>query len=248
MSGGDNNLPGLCVGRIWLENLVVEALNDLYNPHDVARGRAQQQWKKLAKKQASTNQSPATTADEAAFVEQAVAAVPSQFTAADAADTLATRAEFGDYQINAALQLASALQANPRTVAQQLMDHLQPRLDNPNNHETTPPVTLTLAGPGFLNVVWTEAYQSRAVRDMARDPVRLGVPYAPIRQKLWWIFPPPTLPKKCTSGICDPPFLEMYVQVFVTVCYCMYEMDIEELLHRARVCEGDNIWFSHSAC
>ena len=72
---------------------------------------------------------------------------------------------FGDYQSNAAMVLAKQRKANPRTLAQEIIDQL----------DLTGLATAEIAGPGFLNFrVLPAAYAARAAA-LLRDE-RLGVP------------------------------------------------------------------------
>lgn len=180
-----------------IQSTVVNALNELYDPKQVAQGKAKQQiakqqqlGEKKRKKKASdavvplesnnnnnnysnnghdNNESDITMTleQQEAFIEKAMQEAPTQFSISDAAVTTATRAEFGDYQINAALQLASALGESPRATAERLLDHLS--LDEI--------FTAELAGPGFINLRYTDDYLTQAVRVMCHDAHgRLAVP------------------------------------------------------------------------
>ncbi|KAB2641108.1 MAG: arginine--tRNA ligase [Verrucomicrobia bacterium] len=84
---------------------------------------------------------------------------------AAAAVTPAADLRFGDYQSNAAMVLAKQRKANPRVLAQQIIDHLDLR----------ELASAEIAGPGFLNFrVLPEAYAARTAA-LIRDE-RLGVP------------------------------------------------------------------------
>jgi arginyl-tRNA synthetase len=85
---------------------------------------------------------------------------PTSATVAAAADL-----RFGDYQTNAAMVLAKRRKTNPRTLAQEIIGHLQ--LDGL--------ATADIAGPGFINFhILPAAYAARATA-LIRDE-KLGVP------------------------------------------------------------------------
>ena len=79
--------------------------------------------------------------------------------------TAAADLRFGDYQSNAAMVLAKQQKANPRALAQQIIDAL----------DLSGLATADIAGPGFINFrILHAAYASRAAA-LIRDE-RLGVP------------------------------------------------------------------------
>ena len=84
---------------------------------------------------------------------------------ATAAVTAAADLRFGDYQSNAAMVLAKQRKANPRALAQEIIDRLQ--LDGL--------ATADIAGPGFINFrILPEAYASRTAALLSDE--KLGVP------------------------------------------------------------------------
>ncbi len=86
--------------------------------------------------------------------------------------TVATDARFGDYQTNIAMMLAKQQRANPRALAQQIID----KLDVAEMCE--PP---EIAGAGFINFRLRSAWIEQRLATLANDE-RLGVP-APERVK-----------------------------------------------------------------
>ncbi len=86
--------------------------------------------------------------------------------------TVATDARFGDYQTNIAMMLAKQQRANPRQLAQQIID----KLDVAELCE--PP---EIAGAGFINFRLRPAWIEQRIATLANDE-RLGVP-APERVK-----------------------------------------------------------------
>jgi arginyl-tRNA synthetase len=84
---------------------------------------------------------------------------------ATAAVTPAADLRFGDYQSNAAMVLAKQRKANPRALAQEIIDHL----------DLEGLATAEIAGPGFLNFrILPMAYAARAGSLLSDE--RLGVP------------------------------------------------------------------------
>ena len=84
---------------------------------------------------------------------------------ATAAVTSTADLRFGDYQTNAAMVLAKQRKANPRMLAQQIIDNL----------DLSELASAEIAGPGFLNFrILPAAYATRAAA-LIRDE-RLGVP------------------------------------------------------------------------
>lgn len=84
---------------------------------------------------------------------------------ATASVTSAADLRFGDYQTNAAMVLAKQRKANPRALAQEIIDAL----------DLSELATAEIAGPGFINFrVLPEAYAARA-NQLLTDP-KLGVP------------------------------------------------------------------------
>ena len=83
----------------------------------------------------------------------------------NAAVTVSTRAEFGDYQINGAMAAAKLLKTNPRALAEQLLAQLA-LSDIAEKAE--------IAGPGFINVTLSKDWLARQLQSACTDP-RLGV-------------------------------------------------------------------------
>jgi arginyl-tRNA synthetase len=78
----------------------------------------------------------------------------------------ATDSRFGDYQTNVAMALAKQLKANPRQLAQQIIDKLEVA------DLCEPP---EIAGAGFINFRLKTAWLAQRLSQLAADP-RLGVP------------------------------------------------------------------------
>ena len=82
------------------------------------------------------------------------------------ADVVPTADEqFGDYQCNAAMAAAKAARQPPRAVAQAVADGARPDCA----------ASLTVAGPGFLNIKLSDAWLAARLEAMLAD-ARLGVP------------------------------------------------------------------------
>jgi arginyl-tRNA synthetase len=78
--------------------------------------------------------------------------------------TAAADLRFGDYQSNAAMIFAKQRKANPRALAQEIIDQL----------ELTGLATADIAGPGFINFRILPSAYAAQVKQLIRDP-RLGV-------------------------------------------------------------------------
>ena len=78
--------------------------------------------------------------------------------------TVSDRPDLADFQCNGALAAAKAAKANPRVLAEQVAAVLKadPRL-----------ASVEIAGPGFINLVLTDAELTRRAQEIAADP-RLG--------------------------------------------------------------------------
>jgi arginyl-tRNA synthetase len=82
---------------------------------------------------------------------------------------VSARPDLGQFQCNGALAAAKATRANPRQLAEKVVQHLElPRVFR----------DVSLAGPGFLNLTLTDAYLAAHVGEMEADP-RLGCPAVP---------------------------------------------------------------------
>ena len=104
--------------------------------------------------------------------------------------TVATDARFGDYQTNVAMALAKAQKANPRQLAQQIID----RLDVGELCEAP-----EIAGAGFINFRLKPAWIEQRLAQLATD-ARLGVPL-PARPKQFVIdFSSPNVAKPMHVG------------------------------------------------
>ncbi|MFW5940279.1 MAG: arginine--tRNA ligase [Chloroflexota bacterium] len=79
------------------------------------------------------------------------------------------RPDLSDFQCNGALPAASEYKKNPREIAQQVVDALDPQLREEVFSE------VSLAGPGFINLRLSDRFLAQHVDEMRRDD-RLGVP------------------------------------------------------------------------
>jgi len=79
--------------------------------------------------------------------------------------TLATSPQFGHYQCNSALKIAKTLKANPREVAQKIIEFIS---------QKHAPFEMELAGPGFINIRFKSAFLSQDIHQMLNTP-HLGI-------------------------------------------------------------------------
>ncbi len=83
----------------------------------------------------------------------------------------ASKPEFGDFQINGALQFAKLLKLSPRQIAAEIVDQLNKDVDFLKLVET-----VEIAGPGFINISLSSTCLINELQSRLNDS-RLGVPF-----------------------------------------------------------------------
>lgn len=103
---------------------------------------------------------------------------------------LSDRPDLGQFQCNGALACAKANKKNPREIAQNVVKTvaLSPQDGS-----------LSLAGPGFINITLTDAYIAAAVQETVKDP-RFGIEKNPQPQKTVIDFGGPNVAKAMHVG------------------------------------------------
>ena len=194
-------------GIEWVKDNVAHVLNELYDPAEVARGNVlaklgkKKKKKKKKKKNGNvdddndnTPEQPEMSEEEKQALADAAAVGAKPFTLKDAMVTPATRPDFGDYQINAAMGLAKALGMSPVTCAKQIIDGLNPRIGDLMEEPE-------IAGPGFVNLRFKATYLQQAVQAMVADTSgRLAIPKTVRPQRIVVDFSSPNIAKEMHVG------------------------------------------------
>lgn len=178
------------LGIDWVREVVSTSLNEIFDPKEIARNAAiakldgKNKKKKNKKKKKNADDASATQEEgeeqsepkmseeeRNSIIDAAVnAALP--FSTHDAMVTPATKAEFGDYQCNAAMSLAKSAGLNPRECATKIVDQIRPLIQD---YMEEPEI----AGPGFINLKFKDEYLVQALGVMVNDSMgRLGLPKA----------------------------------------------------------------------
>lgn len=100
------------------------------------------------------------------------------------------RPDLGEFQCNGALAAAKAAKANPRAIAEKIAARLK---------ETGAFADVTLAGPGFINLILKPEMHAKHIAAMAGD-TRLGVPKPEKPQKVMIDFGGPNVAKLMHVG------------------------------------------------